>query len=46
MLIKHPWDASHIPYSESRTFFSVESINNITIKVTHQELYEMDAFWK
>ena len=47
MWIKHPWNTSHIPYSElARTLFPVESLNYKNQWYLTTKLLEMDAFGK
>ena len=47
MWIKHPWNTSHIPYSDlAKTLFPVENRNNVKIKITHHRVIERDAFGK
>ena len=45
--IKHPWNTSHIPYSElTRTLFPVESTNNTKIKIRHRRVIRDGFIWE
>ena len=47
MWIKHPCNTSHIPYSELvKTLFSVESTNNIKIKITQRRVIGDGCIWE
>ena len=47
MWIKHPWNTSHILYSELvKTLFSVESTNNIKIKITQRRVIGDGCIWE
>ena len=45
--IRHPWNISHISYSElAWTLFPEESTNNIKIKITHHRVTEGECIWE
>ena len=46
MWIKHPWNTSHVLYSELfRTLYPVECTNNIKTKITYHRVIGDGCIW-